>query len=86
MHESAKLTVLRGKVSDFAFSEFINRINRTYKDMLTETEVCEILGFHKTYFYRLRKKEALIPFIQIGNRVSYLKQDVIDFLKKNRRA
>ncbi len=86
MHKSAKFRFFRRKVSDLALNAFIENINRKYKELLTETDVCEILGFHKTYFHRLRKKECIIPFIQIGTRVTYLKQDVIDFLKKNRRA
>lgn len=71
---------------DLALEKYIEGINKKYNDMLSEQEVCDILGFNRNYFYKLRCEQHLIPFLKIGNRISYLKDDVLQYLKNARRV
>ena len=72
-------------MSDLGLEKYIKNIEQSYGDIMSETEVCKILNFNKAYFCRLRKSKQIIPFIKIGLRISYLKHDVIDFIKNNRK-
>ncbi len=71
-------------MEDLALKKYIRDIEESYGDILYDKDVCKIFGFNKTYYCRMRKEKSLIPFLKIGGRISYLKYDVIEFLKKNR--
>ncbi|MEM0167472.1 MAG: helix-turn-helix domain-containing protein [Thermoplasmatales archaeon] len=70
---------------DPALDKYIATIEKEYDQLMTEDEVCNLLNYTKIHFCRLRKAGVLIPFIKIGNRINYIKDDVIDFIKKNRK-
>lgn len=71
-------------MEDNSLDKYIKYIEINYKILLTDTEVCKILGFTKSHFCQKRNSEKILPFIKIGSRIRYLKDDVIDYLKKNR--
>lgn len=72
-------------MSDLALEKYIANIEKDYKAIMTENDVCKVLNFNKIYFCRLRKSGSLIPFIKIGNRINYLKDDVITFIRNHRK-
>ena len=55
------------------------------KDKLLDIEeLAEFLGKSKVTVYRL-KHDKKIPYIKQGNRIYFLKKDVMEWLKSNRR-
>lgn len=59
--------------------------NTSDKDKLLDIEeLAEFLGKSKVTVYRL-KHDKKIPYIKQGNRIYFLKKDVIEWLKSNRR-
>ena len=72
-------------MQDEALEKFIMKIDRKYGDMLTEMEISEVLGFTYPSFRNLRLENPIIPFLRIGKKVFYLKDDLILYLKSKRR-
>lgn len=72
-------------MADLALEKYIKRVETKYQDLMTEQEVCELLGFNRNYFLKMRTQKIVIPFLKIGGRITYLKEDVIEYLKKSRR-
>ena len=59
--------------------------NTSDKDKLLDIEeLAEFLGKSKVTVYRL-KHDKKIPYIKQGNRIYFLKKDVMEWLKSNRR-
>ena len=59
--------------------------NTSDKDKLLDIEeLAEFLGKSKVTIYRL-KHDKKIPYIKQGNRIYFLKKDVMEWLKSNRR-
>ena len=59
--------------------------NTSDKDELLDIEeLAEFLGKSKVTVYRL-KHDKKIPYIKQGNRIYFLKKDVMEWLKSNRR-
>ena len=60
--------------------------NTSDKDKLLDIEeLAEFLGKSKVTVYRL-KHDKKIPYIKQGNRIYFLKKDVMEWLKSNRRG
>ena len=73
-------------MEDQNLEEYFTIIKKKYgTGIISEAQACEILNFSKIHFCRLRKKKpVIIPFFKIGLRVSYLINDILEFIKNNR--
>lgn len=78
------ITTLVQKVESLE-SSIQNIKNTSDKDELLDIEeLAEFLGKSKVTVYRL-KHDKKIPYIKQGNRIYFLKKDVMEWLKSNRR-
>ena len=57
----------------------------TLQNVLTEKDLCELLGMNKNQIGVLRRNKAL-PFIKVNDRSRlYFESDLIEFFRKNRK-
>ena len=57
----------------------------TLQNVLTEKDLCELLGMNKNQIGNLRRAKSL-PFIKITDRSRlYFESDLIEFFRKNRK-
>lgn len=54
-------------------------INFISNEVLTTSEVIELLGYSRQYVNQLVKKEKLIPIKKVGNTTLFFKSDVLSF-------
>jgi hypothetical protein len=56
--------------------------NQTLDEFVSEADASKMLGRKTTWFWKLRK-EGVLPFTKVGNKVFYSRQDILHMLKKN---
>lgn len=52
------------------------------KEILTDTDLQELLGVSRTTLWRLRKEQKL-PYARVGRKYRYIKEDVIKWLRQS---
>ncbi len=53
-------------------------------DLITQKEVASMLKMSESWLEKQRWKKQGIPFIKVGGRIFYDKQDIIEWLKTHR--
>ena len=53
------------------------------KEILTESELMEVLGVSRTTLWKLRREKNL-PYGKVGREYRYLKSDIIHWLKESK--
>ena len=59
--------------------------NQSLGDFISEAEAAKLLGRKTTWFWNLRK-QGIMPFTKVGNKVFYAKQDILKMMEKNRKG
>ena len=54
-------------------------------DLLTQKEAATMLRMSEAWFERQRWEKKGIPYIKLGGRVFYDKEDIVSWVKNNRR-
>lgn len=54
-------------------------------DFISETEAAKLLGRKTTWFWNLRK-QGVLPYTKVGNKVFYSKKDIQYLFEKNKKG
>lgn len=71
---------------DKALEKFLLGIHEKFGDTIKESDVSQLLGYDYVYFRNLRTQKPLMPFLKIGAKILYLKDDVINYIKNSRKV